>query len=83
MTATDDLLANNAEYAQDNRQYTIMSYFGGYDTSINGWRQDGTFTNWLYSSTPMLDDVAVMRVVVAPSAFAANSNDVRVRVEGS
>ena len=31
----------------------------------------------------MLDDVAVIRVVVAPSALAANSNDVRVRVEGS
>ena len=55
--------ANNAEYAQDNRQYTIMSYFGGYDTSINGWRQDGTSSNWLYSSTPMLDDVAAIQSI--------------------
>ena len=31
----------------------------------------------------MLEEVAVMSVVVAPSALAANSNEVRVRVDAS
>jgi hypothetical protein len=31
----------------------------------------------------MLEDVAVMSVVVAPRALAANSNEVRVRVDAS
>ncbi|MEA2876324.1 MAG: hypothetical protein QOF14_1520 [Hyphomicrobiales bacterium] len=55
--------ANNAEYAQDNRQYTIMSYFGGYSPTANSWQQDGTFSNWLYSSTPMLHDVAAIQAI--------------------
>src|SRR4029077_17604358 len=54
--------ANNAEYAQDNRQYTIMSYFGGYLPGY-GWQQDGTSLSYLYSSTPMLDDVAAIQAI--------------------
>ena len=54
--------ANSAEYSQDNRQYTIMSYFGGYEPGV-GWQQDGTSSNWLYSSTPMLDDVAAIQSI--------------------
>jgi peptidase M10/serralysin-like protein/VCBS repeat protein/matrixin len=54
--------ANSAEYTLDNRQYTIMSYFGGYAPGA-GWQQDGTFSSWLYSSTPMLDDVAAIQAI--------------------
>lgn len=54
--------ANNAEYAQDNRQYTVMSYFGGYLPNV-GWQQDGTYSNWLYSSTPMLHDIAAIQAI--------------------
>ncbi len=54
--------ANNAEYTQDNRQYTVMSYFGGYSPTA-GWQQDGTFSNWYYSSTPMLHDVAAIQAI--------------------
>ena len=54
--------ANNAEYSLDNRQYTIMSYFGGYAPGA-GWQQDGTQANWLYSSTPMLHDVAAIQAI--------------------
>ena len=54
--------ANNAEYSLDNRQYTIMSYFGGYRPGV-GWQQDGTSSNWLYSSTPMLHDVAAIQAI--------------------
>ena len=54
--------ANSAEYSQDNRQYTIMSYFGGYAPGA-GWQQDGTASSWLYSSTPMLHDVAAIQSI--------------------
>jgi hypothetical protein len=54
--------ANNAEYSLDNRQYTIMSYFGGYAPGA-GWQQDGTYSNWLYSSTPMVDDIAAIQAI--------------------
>lgn len=54
--------ANSAEFAQDNRQYTIMSYFGGYQPG-SGWQQDGTYTNWYYSETPMLYDVAAIQAI--------------------
>ena len=58
--------ANNAEYTLDNRQYTIMSYFGGYEPDA-GWQQDGTFSNRLYSSTPMLHDSRRSRRSTAPT----------------
>ena len=54
--------ANSAEYTLDNRQYTIMSYFGGYRPGV-GWQQDGTSSSWLYSSTPMLHDVAAVQAI--------------------
>ena len=53
--------ANSAEFAQDNRKNTIMSYFGGYDKPNNVWTQDGTDGAWAYSSTPMLYDIAAIQ----------------------
>lgn len=54
---------NNAEFAQDNRQNTIMSYFGGYNPSTNTWAQDGTFTSYKYSQTPMVYDIAAIQAL--------------------
>jgi serralysin len=51
----------DAEFAQDSRQYSIMSYFGGYSETQDAWTQDGTQSNWLYSSTPMLYDIAAIQ----------------------
>ena len=51
----------DAEFAQDNRQYTVMSYFGGYDAAIKAWTQDGTFTNYKYPQTPMIYDIAAIQ----------------------
>lgn len=51
---------NNAEFAQDNRKYTVMSYFGGYLPGT-GWRQDGTTTSYLYPQTPMVYDIAAIQ----------------------
>jgi len=53
--------ATNAAFAQDNRQYTVMSYFGGYLPG-SGWQQDGTFTNYIYPQTPMVYDIAAKRL---------------------
>jgi serralysin len=53
--------AGSAEYSQDNRQFTVMSYFGGYDTAANAWALDGTRADWKFASTPMLHDVAAIQ----------------------
>lgn len=50
----------NAEFAQDTRQNTIMSYFGGYDTTANAWTQNST-TNYKYPQTPMVYDIAAIQ----------------------
>ena len=47
--------AANAEYYEDSRQYTVMSYFGASNTGANH--------NGFYSAVPLLDDiVAVQRL---------------------
>jgi Ca2+-binding RTX toxin-like protein len=51
----------DAEFAQDNRQYTIMSYFGGYSLSQDAWTQDEAYSTNLFSSTPMLYDIAAIQ----------------------
>ncbi len=53
--------AANAEFAQDNRQYTLMSYFGGYDSTINTWAQDNTLSTYTYPQTPMVYDIAAIQ----------------------
>src|SRR5262249_51144407 len=63
---------NSAVYSHDNRQYTIMSYFGYYSTKDGAWEQDGTQSGSdgglgpagdqdLYSQTPMVDDIAAIQ----------------------
>ena len=74
--ASDDepiTYAEHAEYAQDTRQNTLMSYFGGWtNSSGNGdVAGDGVWTfikdgdrAWvgdLYSATPMVDDIAAIQ----------------------
>ena len=71
---------------------TGMNRDSKYGAPLLGWRMtmasapsEVTVHPVSMSDSPfsILEDVAVMSVVVAPSAFAANSNDVRVRVDGS
>ena len=54
--------ANNAVFAQDNRKYTVMSYFGGYLPGY-GWYPDGTYTAFLYPQTPMVYDIAAIQAI--------------------
>lgn len=53
--------ANDAEYAQDSQQYTIMSYFDGYETGAQ--YIDWTLMNFAYSSTPMVHDIAAIQAI--------------------
>ncbi|KAB2862502.1 MAG: matrixin family metalloprotease, partial [Bauldia sp.] len=54
--------ADDAEYAQDTRKYTIMSYFGGWENHSGVWEfvNDGE-TNAKYASTPMIHDIAAIQ----------------------
>ena len=55
-------------FAQDNREFTIMSYFGVYDTDplVNAWTATGTTSyalnpRYIYSQTPMVYDIAAIQ----------------------
>ncbi len=50
---------NDAFYFQDSTQYTIMSYFDSYETGNN--QIDWNLMRFVYASTPMIDDVAVIQ----------------------
>jgi serralysin len=49
----------DAFYFQDNRQYTTMSYFDSYEVGSN-WI-DFNLMRFMYSSTPMVDDIWVVQ----------------------
>lgn len=52
---------NNAEYAQDSRQYSVMSYFNAEFTG--GGHIDWYRLNWVYSATPMVHDVLAIQAI--------------------
>ncbi len=52
---------NDAYYAQDSQQYTIMSYFDGYETGAQ--YIDWTLMNFAYASTPMVHDIAAIQAM--------------------
>lgn len=58
----------SAQYVEDSRQYSIMSYFGASNTGANHVYQGKT----VYASTPLLDDIAaIQRLYGANTKFAA------------
>lgn len=52
---------NQAEYAQDSLQYSIMSYFDGYETGAQFI--DFQLLNFAYPSTPMIHDIASIQAI--------------------
>ncbi len=52
---------NQAEYAQDSLQYSIMSYFDGYETGAQFI--DFNLLNFAYPSTPMIHDIAAIQAI--------------------
>jgi Ca2+-binding RTX toxin-like protein len=57
--------AANASYAQDSRQFTVMSYFSATNTGANHSTASGGWS----SATPALHDVAVLQAL-----YGANAN---------
>ena len=51
--------ANNAEYAQDTHQWTVMSYF---NASYTGADWNGG-SGWQYAQTPMVHDVLTLQAI--------------------
>jgi serralysin len=52
--------ANDASYYEDDRQYTVMSYFSELNTGAN-------FGGNLYSAAPLLDDIAAAQLEYGPN----------------
>ncbi len=52
---------NDAFYAQDSTQYTVMSYFDGYETGQQ--EIDWTLLNFVYASTPLVHDIAAIQEI--------------------
>ena len=65
--------ATNAVFAQDNRQYTVMSYFGGYLPG-SGWQQDGTTLTYIYPQTPMVYDIAAIQAKYGANTTTRTEN---------
>ena len=73
--------ANDAEYYEDSRQYTVMSYFGSFNTgaSLSG-----------FSGAPLLDDIAAVQSIygvnlntrTGDTVYGFNSNTGRDFYEG-
>ncbi|MET4257243.1 Ca2+-binding RTX toxin-like protein [Bradyrhizobium sp. S3.12.5] len=51
----------NATFLEDQRKYTIMSYFGSENTDDSGWSNTETLTSNFFSSTPMVYDIAAIQ----------------------
>ncbi|MEC9343235.1 MAG: M10 family metallopeptidase C-terminal domain-containing protein, partial [Pseudomonadota bacterium] len=53
---------NSAEYAEDTRRYTIMSYFNANEDG-SGTDHYGDDYFWKYAQTPMLHDIAAVQAI--------------------
>lgn len=53
--------ANDAVYAQDSAQYSIMSYFDALETGAQ--HIDWSLTNFAYAATPLVHDVAGVQLI--------------------
>lgn len=51
----------SAEYAQDSRQYSIMSYWEAYETGAQ--HIDWALLNFAYAATPMVHDIAAIQAI--------------------
>jgi serralysin len=65
--------ANSAEYAQDTRRYTIMSYFDA-DEDGSGTDHYGSSGQWLYAQTAMLHDIAAVQAIYGADTTTRATN---------
>lgn len=66
--------ANDAFFAQDSRQYSIMSYFDAYETGAQ--HIDWTLTNFAYAATPLVHDIAAIQNIYGVDTTTRTGNTV-------
>ena len=66
--------ANDAFYAQDSNQYTVMSYFDAYETGAN--HIDWSLMNFAYASTPLVHDIAAIQAIYGVDGTTRTGNTV-------
>jgi hypothetical protein len=64
--------ANDAAFAQDSRQYSIMSYFDAYETGAQ--HIDFTLTNFAYAATPLVHDIAAIQRIYGVDTTTRTGN---------
>ncbi|PWB64642.1 MAG: hypothetical protein C3F17_06510 [Bradyrhizobiaceae bacterium] len=73
--------ANSAEYLEDTRRYTVMSYFDA-DEDGSGTDHAGSSGSWRYGQTPLLHDILAVQAIygadpttrVGNTTYGFNSN---------
>ena len=58
--------ANDASYAEDSRQFTVMSYFAAEETGAEHY--------WTYAATPLLHDIAAVQFIYGAN-YETRSDD--------
>lgn len=66
--------ANDAFFAQDSRQYSIMSYFDAYETGAQ--HIDFTLLNFAYGATPLIHDIAAIQRIYGADTTTRTGNTV-------
>jgi hypothetical protein len=66
--------ANDAFYAQDSRQYSIMSYFDAYETGAQ--HIDFSLLNFAYAATPLVHDIAAIQQIYGADMTTRTGNTV-------
>lgn len=67
--------ATDAEYLQDTRRYTVMSYFNANEDG-SGTDHWGLTGQWRYASTPMLHDIAAIQAIYGADMTTRTGNTV-------
>ncbi len=73
--SADPTYADNAQWAQDTRKYTVMSYFDA-DEDGSGTDHRGGDLSQTYASTPLLYDIAAMHRIYGADMTTRTGNTV-------
>lgn len=65
---------NDAFYAQDSLQYTVMSYFDAYETGAQ--HIDWSLMNFAYAATPLVHDVSAIQAIYGVDTTSRTGNTV-------
>jgi hypothetical protein len=65
---------NDASFAQDSLQYTVMSYFDAYETGAQ--HIDWSLTNFAYAATPLVHDISSIQAIYGVDTTSRTGNTV-------